>query len=310
MESKIKIYGKSAKLQEMLRTARLVAATDVPVLITGETGTGKKSFAKDIHQRSARNKQQMVNINCADLANEINESVDRGNETSEAQNLYTAIVRAHQGSLFLDEVSELTPQLQLQLLQFLETGKIRQTGSTQYDVRLITASKTSLHDQINAGRFDSDLYYRLNVVPLELPLLREREGDIGLLMTEFFKDLAEERQLTPPAFTRGAMAQLNQQNWQGNVRELHNFCERMIILFSGRTVDITNLPRTMLDDSRPVKTKLFHLPATGIELEAVEVDLMQQALAKTSGNKSRAARLLGLTRDTFLYRLKKHSIGT
>lgn len=310
MENKTKIYGKSAKLQEMLRTSRLVAATDVPVLITGETGTGKKCFARDIHLRSARNTQQMVSINCANLAEDMIKPADQPNDAPEPQELYAAIFSAHNSSLFLDEVSELTPRLQLQLLRFLETGKVQQAGnaSKKCNVRLITACKTSLLERISEGHFDSDLFYRLNVVPLELPPLREREDDIGLLMTAFFKDLAEERQLTPPAFTRGAMAQLNQQGWQGNVRELHNFCERTIILFSGRTVDTTNLPRAMQDNNKSVKKALFHLPATGIELEAVEVDLIHQALDKTSGNKSRAARLLGLSRDTFLYRLKKHSI--
>ena len=286
-----KIIGQSPKLQEVLRTADLVAGTDVPVLISGDTGTGKDLFAKRIHQLSSRRQRPFVKVNCATESQSLLiDDIKKG-----------VIGKARSGTLFLDEITALSDSLQLKLLQFLETDN--------QDVRLIVSTQKNLFDEVNAGNFRAELFYRLNVIPVELPALKEREGDVELLMDYFMRRFVAEQHQAMPSFSKSAFKKINQYDWSGNVRELHNFCERMFILFSGREVDVTNLPHEFGQYSANPANP-FVLPLTGVNLEMVEVDLIQQALQSSAGNKSRAARLLGLSRDTFLYRLKKYSINT
>jgi len=316
MSNKTQIVGKSTKFQEVLRTVGLVAVTDVPVLISGETGTGKKLLAQNIHQQSHRKQRSLVSVNCAALPEEFAESMLFGNKESESNDKALGyIAKARSGTLFLDEISTLSQALQVKLLHFIETGEIQAVGDTtprKYDVRIIVATNKNLIDEVAAGDFCADLFYRLNVIPVELPALKERQGDVVLLMEHFFRELVHEQHQTAPDFSKAALKQIVLYNWPGNIRELHNFCERMFILFSGKQVDVSNLPQEirlfLSSSSENTSNQPFSLPASGIKLDEVEVDLMQQALQSARGNKSRAARLLGLTRDTFLYRLKKYSI--
>ncbi|HIO96651.1 MAG TPA: sigma-54-dependent Fis family transcriptional regulator [Leucothrix sp.] len=318
MNKKIQILGKSVKFQEVLRTIELVSVTDVPVLLSGEIGTGKELLAQKIHESSHRNQREFISVNCAALPQEFAESMLFGQKIEASDDTITEnnlgyIAQAQSGTLFLDEISELPLAVQAKVQRFLENGEIQAVGDSiphKYDVRLIAATHKNLNDEVNAGNFRADLFYRLNIIPVELPALKEREGDINILMEYFFREFVREQHQAAPSFTKAALKQITQYGWPGNVRELHNFCERMFILFSGKEVDVTNLPHELrsfasakIDSSSP-----FSLPVTGIKLEMVEVDLIQQALQNTNGNKSRAARLLGLTRDTFLYRLKKYSI--
>jgi len=316
MNNTTQLVGKSTKFQEVLRTIGLVSVTDVPVLLSGEIGTGKKCLAQNIHQQSNRKKRHLISVNCAALPEEFAESMLFGTKESESNDKTLGfIAQARSGTLFLDEVCELTEALQVKLLHFIESGEVQAVGDTaprKYDVRLIVATHKNLVDEVTAGNLRSDLFYRLNVIPVELPTLKERQGDVVLLMEYFFRKLVREQHQTAPDFSNAAVKQLELYNWPGNIRELHNFCERMFILFSGRQVDVSNLPQEirLYSSKTQVNTndQPFSLPATGIKLDEVEVDLIQQALQSASGNKSRAARLLGLTRDTFLYRLKKYSI--
>jgi len=315
MNNKIQIVGKSAKFQEVIRTVELVSVTDVPVLLSGESGTGKALLAKNIHATSQRKHREFISVNCAALPQEFAESMLFGCKKSASENAtenYSGyIAQARSGTLFLDEISALSLVVQVKLQRFLESGEILAVGDSvprKCDVRLIVATDKNLSDEVNAGNFRADLFYRLNVIPVELPTLKEREGDVALLMEHFFRQFVREQHHAAPSFTKAALKQITQYKWPGNIRELHNFCERMFILFSGKEVDITNLPHELRSYSNTNPDSPFSLPAAGIKLEMVEVDLMQQALHTTSGNKSRAARLLGLTRDTFLYRLKKYSI--
>lgn len=316
MDTKTHIVGKSAKFQEILRTAELVAATDVPVLISGDIGTGKELFAKKIHQQSTRNQHNLVTINCASLSEENAESLLFGklkdSSTGSDEETIGCIAQQHEGTVFFDNIGELPLSAQAKLLHFIETGEIQLAGHTtsqSYDVRIIAANNKTLGEEVKAGNFREDLFYRLNVIPIELPTLREREEDISLLMDYFFRELVHEHHMTPPNFTKSALNKVVQYNWPGNVRELQNFCERMFLLFSGKEVAATNLPQEFRISTNVRSNSPFSLPATGIKLESVEVDLIQQALQNSDGNKSRAASLLGLTRDTFLYRLKKYSIN-
>ena len=315
MKNKIQIVGNSAKFQEVLRTIGLVSVTNVPVLLSGETGTGKELLAQKIHADSQRKQREFISVNCAALPQEFAESMLFGYKKDAfegaTENSLGYIAQARSGTLFLDEVSELPLSVQVKLQRFLETGEILALGDNvprKCDVRLVVASNKCLQDEVSAGNFRKDLFYRLNVIPVELPTLKEREGDVTILMEHFLRQFVRDQHQVAPSFTQAALKQITQYNWPGNVRELHNFCERMFLLFGGKEVDITNLPHELRSYSKTNSDSPFSLPATGIKLELVEVDLIQQALQTSSGNKSRAARLLGLTRDTFLYRLKKYSI--
>ena len=288
----INIIGQSPKLQEVLRTADLVAGTNVPVLITGDTGAGKDLFAQRIHQQSSRKQRAFIKLNCASASIEM--------QLFDAKK--GALSQARSGTLFLDEISDLPAALQSKLLQFMEDEK--------FDVRIIVATHKNLYKEVKADNFRSDLFYRLNVIPVELPPLKEREGDVALLMDYFLRCFVAEQHQAMPSFSKAALKKLMEYNWPGNIRQLHNFCERMFILFSAKEVQVTNLPHEF-QSFRSSETNLgtaFSLPSTGINLEQIEVDFIQQALQNSNGNKSHAARLLGLTRDTFLYRLKKYSL--
>lgn len=302
MKSSNKLIGQSPKIQEVLRTADLVAGTGVPVLITGDTGTGKDLLASRVHRQSQRMQRPFIKVCCSSLTGELDEVMLFG------QKGY--LKQARSGTLFLDEISDLSESLQTKLLHFIETTEVVAKGDTiarKYDVRIIAATQKNLLNEVETGVFRADLFYRLNVIPIELPSLKEREGDVSLLMDYFFRRFVSEQHQQMPDFSKPAMKIIMAYEWPGNIRQLHNFCERMFILFGGKTVDVTNLPHEFKQRSHQQPSP-FSLPSTGIKLEQLEVDLIQQALDTSSGNKSQAARLLGLTRDTFLYRLKKYSI--
>ncbi len=309
------LLGGSPEFRAALRSAEVIAATDVTVLILGESGTGKELLARALHAASRRAEGPFVTINCAALPDSLAESElfghRKGAFTGAASDHPGRIRTAEGGTLFLDEVGELSPAIQAKLLRFLESGECQPVGSTEcrkVNARVITATHRDLHTLVREGRFRQDLYYRLNVVPLELPALRERTGDVPLLITALSRQLAEQHGRSAPRYSAAAMQLLERYDWPGNVRELRNFCERMVILCSGIDVGPGNLPAE-IRQPQPAKVDLFALPNEGIRLEELEKTMLRQALEKTHGNRSHAARLLGLTRDTFLYRLKKYAIG-
>ena len=309
------INGNSPELMEVLRAADLVAATDVAVMITGETGTGKDLLAKRIHSSSRRHDKPFIIVNCASLPASLAESLLFGH----LQGAFTGatsprkgfIAEADGGTLLLDEIGEMPAAIQATLLRFLESGEYQPLGmvdARHADVRIIAATNSNLIEDVEAGAFRRDLYFRLNVVPLEVPALRNRTGDLANLLHALNQKLASEHQLEAPGYTAAAIAAMEQYDWPGNIRELRNFIERMLILFNGREIDITNLPGEISNQTSSKFGNLFNLPSEGVDLESLEIRLMNQALHASNGNKSRAARLLGLTRDTFLYRLKKYAI--
>ncbi|MBF0369787.1 MAG: sigma 54-interacting transcriptional regulator [Magnetococcales bacterium] len=313
------LWGNAPEFQAVLRSSRVVAATDVSVLITGESGTGKELLARDLHKESRRAKGPFVAINCAALPETLAESTLfghlKGAFTGAIANQTGSIRAAEGGTLFLDEIGEIPLSIQPKLLRFLESGETQAVGSPapeRVDVRVVAATNRDLLTQVREGKFRADLYYRLNVVPLALPPLREREGDIKLLLERFISQFAREHQLSAPQIDAQAFGLIEQHPWPGNVRELRNLCERLVVLCSGKTVRPGHLPTEILTPESGGGEKgmasPFHLPAKGISLEQLEKDLIHQALEKTRGNKTRAARLLGLTRDTFLYRIKKYAL--
>ncbi len=311
------LLGNSGEFATIIRAARLTAMTDATVLILGETGTGKELLAKAIHQHSRRAQGQFITINCAALPENLAESElfghRKGAFTGAITDQQGRIQAAHGGSLFLDEIGELPLTIQAKLLRFLETGecqKIGQTSVETIDTRILAATNRDLYAQMQTGEFRQDLYYRLNIVPLELPPLRKRIDDLELLLQTFTKKLAQRHKLATPHYSKATIKVLRRHTWRGNIRELHNFCERMLIFFSGKTIEPDNLPLEFQADKTALihNTNGFNLPDTGINLKELEIELIRQALQKTYGNRSKAARLLGLTRDTLLYRIKKYAI--
>jgi len=305
------LLGNSPDFNNLLNAARFVALTDATVLILGESGTGKELLARALHQHSPRAQQPLITVNCAAIPENLAESElfghRKGSFTGATEHQQGRIQAADHGTVFLDEIGELPLSVQAKLLRFLETGEcqvVGQSTTVRVDTRLIAATHRDLYADMQAGTFRKDLFYRLNIVPLELPPLRQRVEDIELLLSRFTQQFAAQHHLPEPLFHATTLKILRQYSWQGNVRELRNFCERMVIFHGGKMIEPTHLPREFA--TSPVfPTAQFILPDAGINLETVEQQLIQQALEKTRGNRSQAARLLGLTRDTLLYRIKK-----
>ncbi len=313
------LIGQSPELNGVLWAAKITAASDVTVLIQGESGSGKEIFAKAIHNASRRKSQPLISVNCAAILETLAESLlfghIKGSFTGAISNQQGFVQSAHQGTLFLDEVGELPLAVQAKLLRFIESAECQKVGATaieKADVRIIAATNRDLRQQVANGDFREDLFYRLNIIPLDIPPLRDRTGDLSLLLSHFSQELAAAYQVQAPRYSKSALKCLNAYHWPGNVRELRNFCERMTILLAGKTIDLHNIPQEI---KQPLKTadvqveNLISLPDNGISLEKVEIELIRQALDKTAGNRSKAARLLGLTRDTLLYRMKKYSLN-
>lgn len=312
------ILGKNPSLLETTNAARIVAATGVNSLLYGESGVGRELLARYIHVHSSRSQQPFVSVNCASIPKGLSESLLFGSrddsKSGTAQENRGYLVSAANGTLFLSEVSELPLDVQARLLRFLESGEVLPLGSSRpvkVDVRVIAASREDLGAKVEQGEFSHDLYYQLNVVPLNLPPLRERQGDIPILLSHFISDFSKRHGLKPPRFTKAALECVRQYRWPGNILELRNLCERLMILLPGQEVGIQNLPQEF--HSGPVSDQLpnsmVRLPPEGIVLASVEENLIRQALERSRGNRSKAARLLGISRDTLLYRLKKFAIS-
>lgn len=306
------ILTRSATMQAILCSARLVASTHVNVLITGESGTGKELVAQAIHQSSLRKQQAFITINCAALPETLAESLlfghRKGSFTGADQAQLGLIAAAEGGTLFLDEIAELPLNLQAKLLRFLESGEILPLGEVRarkVDVRVLAATHRNLEQESREGKFRSDLFYRLNVMPIELLPLRERPEDIEPLSQHFLNDFAQQHRLAKASLARDALKTMQRYAWLGNVRELKNTCERLSILLAGQLISSGNLPAPFQANT-PSKLSSFVLPAEGVNLEALERDLLQQALDKAQHNKTQAARLLGISRDALNYRLKKY----
>ncbi len=310
------MIGQSAEFLALQRSAKIVAATDVSVLIMGETGTGKELLANSIYQNSKRKNSAFITLNCAALPENLIESElfghRKGAFTGADRDHTGWVKRADGGTLFLDEMGELPLAVQAKLLRFLEAGEFQPVGQSKaekVDVRIIAATNQDLHTQVKAGTFRADLYYRLHVVPLELPPLRERSNDIALLVNQLSQRLAQEYKLDTPKYTAAAMNALRAYDWPGNIRELRNVCERLLILFNGNNINLENLPQEIRNTrSNFQPDESFTLPNKGIHLQELEASMINQALQRVQGNQSRAARLLGLTRSTLIYRMKKFAI--
>jgi DNA-binding NtrC family response regulator len=311
------LVGRNPKISEVFELVRKIASSSATtILLQGESGTGKDLLANAIHYASDRAKKPFMNITCSALPENLLETElfghERGAFTDAKASKKGLFELADAGTVFLDEVGEIGPSLQSKLLRFLEDRTFKRVGGTvdiKVDVRIVAATHVNIEQAVSEGRFRKDLYYRLKVIPIYLPPLRERSEDIPLLVKYFIDHFNREFKKTTRGVSHSAMQALLEYPWPGNIRELKNLIERVMILENKEIIDVPDLPREILgqEPSRPAD-HTFNLPPGGIVLEDVERSLIEQSLKRTGGNQTRAARLLGLTRDTLRYRLKKFEL--
>lgn len=305
------IVGHSPALLTVLEQVKQAAATRATVLLTGETGTGKELLAQMIHQNSPRARGPFVAVHCAALPASLLESELFGHEkgafTGANERRIGRFEAADGGTLFLDEMGELDAQTQVKLLRFLETRTFERLGSNkpiQVDVRLVCATHRDLAELVAKGTFREDLFYRLHVVPIRLPPLRERAEDIPLLLDHYLRFFAKENNLTPPRLAPGAMAVLQRYSWPGNIRELRNFCENAVVLKRGGEISEYDLdPKfttaALLAGSKSSSPSVPATPAHNpLSKEENEKRLLRSALVEAHGNRTKAAQLMGISRRT------------
>ena len=305
------ILGESKVLKEAVMLAQKVSVTDVPVLLTGETGTGKEVFAQAIHYNSKRSKQSFVAVNCSSFSKELLESEMFGHKagsfTGALKDKKGLFEEANNGTIFLDEIGEMAFELQAKLLRILETGeyiKIGDTKPTHVNVRIIAATNRNLTEEIKAGRFREDLFYRLSVFQVHLPALRERTGDIRILATAFAKSFSEKLSYTVNEMTPAFLHALEQQPWKGNIRELRNVIERSLIVCEGGHLDVCDLPLEIQNTHYECSDDNIG----SFELAAMERRHIARVLEYTKGNKTETARLLKIGLTTLYRKIEEYKI--
>jgi len=313
------LVGDSPALRQIAETIRLVAPRRSTILITGETGTGKEVLARAVHQAGARARLPMICVNCSALPEALLEAElfghVKGAFTGAVGQRVGRFEQAHRGTLFLDEIGDMPLSLQAKLLRVLQEREFQRLGSSEtvrVDVRVIAATNADLAAKIKEGKFRDDLYYRLNVVPIAIPPLRERNADIPLLAYHFLLKICRGENLAPKQLTREALVRLASHDWPGNVRQLENAIEKAVILSGERTILYPGdfpLPRRThpvpINEGTP---SMIAVPDHGLDFERIveniERNLLEQALKKTHGNKKMAAEMLGLKRTTLSAKLK------
>jgi two-component system, NtrC family, response regulator AtoC len=312
----VTLVGRSSALRRIADLVTRVAAkgSTVNVLVRGESGTGKGLIARAIHARGPRRHQPFMSVNCTSLPDQLVESELFGHEAgayTDAREMKRGLFEiAHRGTIFLDEIGDMPKPMQAKLLHFLETHEFRRVGGTrniEVDVHVLTATNRDLEDAVAKGDFREDLFYRLNVLPVTIPPLRERPEDIAPLTTHFVETLCRELGQPPREVATEALRALEHYAWPGNARELENVIERVLLLEDEPLIRVEHLPPEF-QGVAPQRGRAFVLPAGGLNLEEIEREFIAQALDRTSGNKTKAARLLGLSRDTMRYRLEKYGI--
>ncbi|MBI4442592.1 MAG: sigma-54-dependent Fis family transcriptional regulator [Acidobacteria bacterium] len=309
------IIGHSNVLLYVLDTAARAAQSDSTVLIRGETGTGKELLAKAIHFNSSRKGKPFVTINCGAIPRELLESElfghVKGSFTGALTHKKGKVEIADGGTLFLDEITEMPPELQVKLLRLVQESEIEKVGATspiKINARFIAATNRNLQAMIEDGTFREDLYYRLAVVPFELPPLRERTEDIPELVQHFFAESKQKQGRPDLVLPSSLLPYFCAYRWPGNVRELENVLERLIVLTRGNEISLSDLPEFLRRERPTLDALHLELPPQGISLEAVEKELILRALKKFNWNQTHAAKYLDLSRKTLIYRMEKYGI--
>lgn len=310
------IIAQSRKMRSVLETAAQVARRDSTVLLGGESGTGKELLAKAIHQNSLRADKPFVAVNCGALPESLAESElfghRKGSFTGAIADRAGKFETANGGTIFLDEIGELTPPLQVKLLRVLQEREIDKIGNPhplKVNVRIIAATNRNLKNLVEDGQFREDLYYRLSVVMIDLPSLRERRDDIPLLARHFLKCLAKQYEMPVLSITDEAMDKIGRYDWPGNVRELQNVMERIAVLAKEERIGLVDLPPEIIRAESRIASINLKLPEEGIDLEAIEKEIIQLALEKCDWNQTQAAKYLNMSRKTLIYRMEKFSLA-
>jgi DNA-binding NtrC family response regulator len=304
------IVGRSQPMQEIFATIERVAPTRATVLLAGESGVGKDLIARAIHFHSPRRDRPLVKINCTAIPENLMESELFGYEKGAFTGANTSkpgkFEQADTGTVFLDEIGDVPASIQVKLLRILQEREFERLGSNvtrHIDVRVIAATNTDLRAALEQGTFREDLYYRLNVVPLNIPSLRERKVDIPFLANHFVRKLGPETGSRADSLTEAAIEKLMQYHWPGNVRELENVIERSLVMAAGNELDAADIRLENAPRPRVQAENENHFLPEGMTLDQYEQELIREALRRADGNKSHAARLLGLTRNALRYRL-------
>ena len=299
------IVGNSAKLTDVIERVRLVAPSKATVLIEGETGTGKELIAQAIHQASPRAQAAFVPVHCAALPATLLESElfghERGSFTGATERRIGRFEMADGGTVFLDEIGEIGPEIQVKLLRFMETRSFERIGSTKtmtVDVRLVAATNRNLEEMVKAGKFREDLFFRLNVVRITTPALRERSEDIPMLLEHFIKQFSKENAYDPVTVETGAMRYLQSYAWPGNIRELRNFAENVVVMQRGGSLNEFGLDAKYRGDAPGSPVLSSPAPANPLSVEENEKRLLREALIKAHGNRTKAAEMMGISRRT------------
>lgn len=309
------IIGRSPALLNVLDIAARAAQSEATVLIQGETGTGKELLARAIHQNSRRKGRPFLAINCGAIPKDLIESelfgYRRGAFTGAVEHKRGKIENADGGTLFLDEIGELPVELQVKLLRLIQEGEMEKLGALEpvkVDVRIVAATNRNLKSMMQSGQFREDLYYRLAVIPMTLPSLRDRSEDIGDLAKYFLesnkKKLGRPDLNLPPAL----LSYFTRYSWPGNIRELENVMERIVVLSRASEITLSDLPEFLRPVHTSVGTLNLQLPPEGISLEGLEKELIVKALERSGGNQTKAAQYLDLSRKTLIYRMEKYGL--
>jgi DNA-binding NtrC family response regulator len=310
------IVGRSKKLLRVLDQAARVSQHDTTVLVQGETGTGKELIARAIHQNSGRRSKAFVPINCGAIPKDLVESelfgYTRGAFTGALANKPGRIEAADGGTLFLDEVGELPLDAQVKLLRVLQEGELPKIGASspiRVDIRIVAATHRNLSAMVEDGTFREDLYYRLAIVPLQIPSLRERRDDIPELIDALFKRAKNRHGLLNARLSPGVLQRLMSYRWPGNVRELENVLERLLVLSPTDLISEEELPEELQRASVNSGSWWPDLPEEGVSLDGIERELITRALERFLGNQTQAARYLDISRRTLIYRMEKHGLA-
>ncbi len=307
------IIGKSAEMQRLLTTVRKVADSKASVLVTGESGVGKEVIADALHNLSSRRDKACIKVHCAALSETLLESELFGHEKGAftgADAMHKGRFElAHGGTIFLDEIGEINQSVQIKLLRVLQEKKFERVGGSQtieVDVRVIAATNRNLEEEVKAGRFREDLYYRLNVIHLEVPPLRERKDDIPLLISAFLDEFNRENGKSVTGFSQAAKSAIYKYDWPGNIRELRNCVESAVVMAGGSEIALEDLPPSV---SKASRAESISVPM-GITLDEAEKLIIEENLAANKGNKSKTADLLGIGRKTLHRKLAEYGLET
>jgi DNA-binding NtrC family response regulator len=312
------IIGISESMKEIFDLIDRVSDTDSTVLILGESGTGKELVANAVHHKSRRANRPLVPVNCAAIPEDLLESElfghVKGAFTGAVATRMGRFEMANGGTIFLDEIGDMSPKLQVKLLRVLQERRFEPVGSgrsMEVDVRIIAATNKNLEKAVKERAFREDLFYRLNVIPVRIPPLRERKADVSLLIQHFIQKFSQENGSIPPVLSPETLEMLVNFNWPGNVRELENVIERLAILKAGQNVQLKDLPEKLLNPAGKIVTSV-QIPDHGISFKRVvndfENELILKALEKTEWNKNKAATLLKLNRTTLVEKIKRRQL--